>query len=167
MNVRWLLLITIITVAVSAPCRAAESLLPQVNGKAIPQSRFDNMLRSATAGGSPDTPELRNAITEELVAREVLAQEAMKRGLDKLPEFAAALEEQRSALLVQAFLLDHLRRNPVSDDAVRKEYDRLVAANPTQQHAKFEEVAAQVRLSLEQQAVQQAVGTLRKQTKVQ
>ncbi len=154
-------------VSIAAPCQAAESRLPQVNGKAIPQSRFDDMLTSALASGSTDTPELRNAISEELVAREMIAQEALKRGLDKLPEFAVAMEDQRSALLVQMFVRDHLRRNPVSDDAVRKEYDRIVAANPTQTIPKFEEVAAQVRISLEQQAVQQAAAALRKQTKVQ
>ena len=77
------------------------------------------------------------------------------------------MEDQRSALLVQMFVRDHLRRNPVSDDAVRKEYNRIVAANPTQTIPKFEEVAGQLRLALEQQAVQQAAGALRKQTKVQ
>lgn len=167
MNISRLMLFTAVMLSVAGPCQAAESRLPQVNGKAIPQSRFDDMLTSALTSGTPDTPELRTAITEELVAREMIAQEAVRRGLEKLPEFAAALEDQRSALLVQMFVRDHLRRNPVTDEAVRKEYDRLVAANPTQTIPKFEEVAGKVRLSLEQQAVQQAAAALRKQTKVQ
>ena len=167
MKVRALVLSTAMMMSVAGTCVGADGRLPQVNGKPIPQTRFDNMLSAARASGTPDSAELRGAITEELVAREVLAQEAMNRGLHKSPEFAAALEDQRSALLVQMFVRDHLRRNPVSDDAVRKEYDRLVAANPKETPPKFEEVAGQVRASLEQRAVQEAAGALRKQAKVQ
>ncbi|MGZ5084931.1 MAG: peptidylprolyl isomerase, partial [Usitatibacter sp.] len=59
-----------------------------VNGVTIPQSRIDAMNRELSAQGQPDTPERKQAVTEELVNREVIAQAAQKRGLDKNPDIA-------------------------------------------------------------------------------
>ena len=53
-------------------------------GKALyPQAQFDFMLKERLAQGAPDTPELRNAIREELNTRELLMREAKKANLDK------------------------------------------------------------------------------------
>jgi peptidyl-prolyl cis-trans isomerase C len=60
---------------------------------------------------------VRRNVREELIMREVVQQEALRRELDKLPEFAGALEELRNNLLIQAFMREHLRRNPAPDAA--------------------------------------------------
>jgi peptidyl-prolyl cis-trans isomerase C len=144
--------------------------LATVNGTVIPQSRFDRAVASLTQRGVQDTPQARESIREELIAREVVQQEAVRLGLDKLPEFAAALEEQRRNLLIQAFMQDHLRRNPVPDAAVKAEYDRLAAAAAEKAEKKiltFEQAAPQLRAALEQQSVRQAAAELRKQATIQ
>ena len=147
-----------------------DAALATVNGTVIPQSRFDRAVASLTQRGVQDTPQARESIREELIAREVVQQEAVRLGLDQLPEFAAALEEQRRNLLVQAFMQDHLRRNPVPDAAVKAEYDRLAAAAAGQGDKKiltFEQAAPKLRAALEQQAVRQAAAELRKQATIQ
>jgi peptidyl-prolyl cis-trans isomerase C len=63
-----------------------------VNGVTIPQSRIDAMNRELTSQGQPDSPERHQAVKEELVNREVLAQAAAKRGLDRSPDIAAQME---------------------------------------------------------------------------
>ena len=45
-----------------------------VNGVVIPQSRIDAMNRELTTQGQPDTAERHQAVKEELVNREVIAQ---------------------------------------------------------------------------------------------
>src|SRR5437868_12350601 len=60
-----------------------------VNGVTIPQSRIDAMNKELNSQGQPDNPERANAVKEELVNREVLAQAAVKRGLDKNPDVQA------------------------------------------------------------------------------
>ncbi|HYC45578.1 MAG TPA: hypothetical protein VED01_08820 [Burkholderiales bacterium] len=148
----------------------ADAPLATVNGTVIPQSSFDRAVAALTRRGVQDTPQVREQIREELILRQIVQQEALRRELDKLPEFAAALEEQRRNLLVQAFAQDHLKRNPVPDTAVKAEYDRLAASAANQADKKiltFEQAAPKLRAALEQQSVRQAAAELRKQATIE
>jgi len=109
----------------AAAAHAQGDPLAKVNGVTIPQSRADILLKEMAAQGRPDTPEMRDAIKQELINREIVAQEAVKRGLHKRPEVATQIDLQRQAVLVNAYLQDYLKSNPVSDDAVKKEYERV------------------------------------------
>src|SRR5262245_37093884 len=62
---------------------AAASPVATVNGKAIMQSQLDMLVRERVAQGQQDSPELRNFLKQELINREVILQESLKRGLDK------------------------------------------------------------------------------------
>jgi peptidyl-prolyl cis-trans isomerase C len=66
---------------ISAPVFAAEKgkAFATVNGQAIPQSVYDAFVAEQKAQGTPDPPELKNAVKEELIRREILAQEATSR----------------------------------------------------------------------------------------
>lgn len=97
----------------------------KVNGKEIPQSRIDAGVKSRIAQGQPDTPELRNNVRDALINQEVIAQEAIKKGLNKKPDVAAAIEINRQDILVNAYVQDYLQKNPVNDDTLKKEYDRI------------------------------------------
>src|SRR3990170_2689172 len=96
----------------------------KVNGVTIPQSRVDLLLKNNAAQGQPDTPELRNRIREELITREVISQEALKKGLDRNPEITTQLEIQKQIFLVNAYLQDYFKTNPVGEDTLKKEYER-------------------------------------------
>jgi peptidyl-prolyl cis-trans isomerase C len=63
-------------------------------------------------------------VREELVTREMLAQEAQKKGFDKRTE--VQLSQQQ--VLISAYLNDYARSHPASDDAVKKQYDAFRAA---------------------------------------
>jgi peptidyl-prolyl cis-trans isomerase C len=62
-----------------------------------------------------------------MINRELMVQEGAKRGLDKNPETAARLSFSRQDVLSNAYVQDVLRANPVTDDAVKKEYERIKA----------------------------------------
>jgi peptidyl-prolyl cis-trans isomerase C len=94
-----------------------------VNGVAIPQSRIDAMNRELTAQGQPDTPERHNAVKEELVNREVLAQAAARRGLDKNPDIAAQMQMASQAVLVRALFESEVKANPITDAQLQREYE--------------------------------------------
>jgi peptidyl-prolyl cis-trans isomerase C len=95
----------------------------KVNGVAIPQSRVDAMVKNASAQGQPDSPELRNRVRDELITREVLMQEAAKKGIDKNPDAVMQIEFQRQTLLINMFMQDYFRSNPINDETMRKEYE--------------------------------------------
>jgi len=109
----------------AAAAHAQGDPLAKVNGVTIPQSRADILLKEMAAQGRPDTPEMRDAIKQELVNREIVAQEAVKKGLHKRPEVATQIDLQRQAVLINAYLQDYLKAHPVSDDDLRKEYERV------------------------------------------
>jgi peptidyl-prolyl cis-trans isomerase C len=104
---------------------ATGSVLATVNGKAIPKSRADAMLAAQVAQGQADTEDLRKAIREELIRREVLAQEAQKKGLDKKPDIVGQMDLARQGVLLNAYMGEYVRTHPVSDEALKKEYETI------------------------------------------
>ena len=90
-----------------------------------PQAYFDFMLKQRTSQGQPDTPELRNAVRDELNTRELLVREAKKQGLDKTLKTEMDLTAQ--TVLVRAYMADYLKAHPVPDDVLHKEYDSIKA----------------------------------------
>ena len=72
-------------IAVSAAPAFAQNLAV-VNGKPIPTSRVEEAVKQMVAAGQgQDSPQLRAAIKDEMIAREVLMREAIKQGYDKKP----------------------------------------------------------------------------------
>lgn len=103
----------------AAPKAAAE-------GKALyPQALFDMMLKERTSQGQPDSPELRNAIREELNTRELLSREAKKKGLDKQADVKTQMDLSSQTVLVRAYVADWIKANPIPDAEIRKEYDAI------------------------------------------
>jgi peptidyl-prolyl cis-trans isomerase C len=100
-----------------------------VNGKPIPSKRVDEFVEALKAQGRPDSPELRSAVREELITREIFAQEAEKIGLGRQPEVQRQLEQARQQILIQALMREHMRKNPVREEAVKAEYERLKASS--------------------------------------
>jgi peptidyl-prolyl cis-trans isomerase C len=117
--------VLVVGVTLAAAAYAQGDPLAKVNGVTIPQSRADVLMKEMAAQGRPDTPEMRDAIKQELINREIVAQEAVKKGLHKRPEVATQIDLQRQAVLINAYLQDYLKSHPISDDDVRKEYERV------------------------------------------
>jgi len=105
-----------------------------VNGVTIPQSRFEAMEKELEAQGHPASPEREQAIKEELVSREVLAQAARKRGLDKDPQVQAQMDMARQAVLVRALLDSEMKAHPVSDADLEKQYEQFKASMGTNEY---------------------------------
>lgn len=105
-----------------------------VNGVAIPQNRIDAMSKELTAQGQPESPERLAAIKDELVNREVLAQAAAKRGLDKNPDVAAQMEMARQAVLVRALFENEMKANPITEADLQKQYEAFKAQMGTNEY---------------------------------
>ena len=117
---------TLLLAAVAALfAQAALAQVAKVNGVNIPQARVDALLGEVTAQGRPDSPELREAIKKRLIESELISQEAVKLGLNKRSEVAAQIDLSRQQALVGAYFNDIARRNPVSEDAMKKAHERF------------------------------------------
>ena len=112
---------------ISAPAMAAGKAFVTVNGVAIPQNLADTFIAEQKAQGAPDSPELKNAVREELIRRELLIQEAKKAGIDKRADVSAQADAARQAIFIRAFVQDYLKKNPISDEQLKAEYDKIKA----------------------------------------
>lgn len=125
MRFSQIILVSFLGLAAMSAYSQSGGVMAKVNGVAIPQARLDLMVKANVAQGQPDGPEMRKALRENLIAEEILAQEAIKKRLDLDPEVISQLEIARQAVLVRAFQADYIKNNIVSEDTLRKEYEML------------------------------------------
>ena len=99
-----------------------------VNGKAIPMSRVDAVVKQVEAQGQQKkSPELVEMIKKDLIAREVMMQEAVKQGYDKNDAVKQQLEAARQNIVVSAMMREYAGKNKVTDADIKAEYDRYKA----------------------------------------
>ncbi len=112
----------------AAPAKAAPAKAAAASGKEIyPKPYFDLLLKERLAQGQPDSPEMRNALKEELNTRELIVREAKKKGLDKDTDVKTQMDLTAQTVLVRAYVADWVKAHPVSDEALHKEYDAIKA----------------------------------------
>jgi len=105
---------------------AADKPSALVNGVSIPQSRIDMRVKVATTqGGQTDSPDLRKAIRDDLINLEIISQAAVKSGLDKQAETAQQIELAKQSVLAGAFVQDYTKSHPISQDALKQDYDAM------------------------------------------
>jgi peptidyl-prolyl cis-trans isomerase C len=107
---------------------SADAPLAVVNGVSIPARLMARNIEANVAQGQKDTPELRAALRQEFIARELMVQEAQKRGLDKLPATQDALQGLRQNLMIELLLNDEFTKNPVTEAELKADYERQVKA---------------------------------------
>src|SRR5688572_18914308 len=105
-----------------------------VNGVTIPQSRIDAMNKELNAQGQPDNAERQQAVRDELVNREILAQAAAKRGLDKNADIQAQMDMARQAVLVRALFENEVKTNPITDADLQKQYEQFKGSMGTNEY---------------------------------
>lgn len=119
------LLLVLIAMA-AAPAFAQNAAT--VNGKPIAAAKVDQIVKQVVAQGKQtDSPQLREAIKKDLIAREVMIQEADKQGFGTRAEVKQALENARQSIVINAMLADYVRKNPVKDAEAKAEYDKYKA----------------------------------------
>ena len=135
--------------AKAAPAKPAArgGNIATVNGVAVPQARADIIMQQQQQRGAPDNEQMRAAVREELINREVIAQEAQRVGMANNAEVKAQLDIVRQEVIVGAYLRDYARKNPVTEAEIQKEYDRAKA-----QHGDKEYKARHILVETEDQA---------------
>lgn len=117
----------LVLVAMAAAPAFAQNVAT-VNGKPIPAAKVEQIVKQVVAQGKQtDSPQLREAIKKDLIAREVMIQEADKQGFGTRAEVKQALENARQSIVINAMLADYVRKNPVKDTDAKAEYDKYKA----------------------------------------
>ncbi|MEO5771647.1 MAG: peptidylprolyl isomerase [Burkholderiaceae bacterium] len=120
--------LAVLAIALATVGAASAQNVAIVNGKAVPKARLDLLMQQATRGGQqPVTPELEARARDEVVLREVFAQEAEKRGVTASVEYRNQMELARQTILIRELFADYQKKNPVGDAEAKTEYDKFKA----------------------------------------
>ena len=118
----------------SAPADASPPVAT-VNGQPISRDLYEFYVKSVTGKTSADLPaDIRGKLLDNLVHGEVIAQQAVKEGLDKSGDTGYILELSRLNVLGQAVGDHYLKDKTPTDAELRAEYDAYVAASPKNEY---------------------------------
>lgn len=116
-----------LSLALLAPLAHAQNIAI-VNGKPVPKARAEALLTQITRSGQQErTPELEQQARDEAVLREILTQEAERRGLVQGAGYKEQMEVARQSILIRELFADFQKTNPVSDAEIQAEYDKAKA----------------------------------------
>ena len=105
-----------------------DKVIATVNGEKIMQSDYQNylQLRQQQVGPIPDKDKEKKVVMDEMIEKTLLAQHAVSSKLDKDPEVSSLMKRVREEILVQAVKRKQLRDNPITDDDVKKRFEKEV-----------------------------------------
>ena len=125
-------------IAIAATLGASGAVFAQnlaiVNGVAVPKERVEALAQQVARSGRPVTPEMQGQLRDEIIAREIFAQEARKQGLDATDDYKNQIELTKQSILIRELFTEFQKKNPVSDADVKAEYDRFAAANSSKEY---------------------------------
>jgi peptidyl-prolyl cis-trans isomerase C len=119
--------LTAVALAATLTVPAWAQNLAIVNGKPVPSSRMEGLAAQVERSGRPVDDALKAQIKEELIAREIYAQEAEKKGIKASKAYRQQVELAMQTLLIRELFSDFQQKNPVTDAEVKAEYDRFKA----------------------------------------
>jgi len=117
-----------------------------VNGAPITRNFYDFYIKGVTGGKSPAdiTPDQRNLALDNLIRAQVVAEQAIKDGVDKNGDAAYMLQLARLNVLEQAMQERYLKDRQPTEQELRAEYETQLAAMPkTEYHARHILVATE------------------------
>ncbi len=93
-----------------------------VNGKSIPKAQLDKLVQKS---GQADNPQVRDQAREMLVTRELILQEADKRGLSQSDSVKEQIEQSRMGILVAAVFQDYVEKEGVTEAELKAAYESV------------------------------------------
>jgi peptidyl-prolyl cis-trans isomerase C len=120
---------TLIAAALVAAAFGAQAQnIAIVNGKPVPKARLDTIMGQVVKSGQPRTPEVEKQVRDEVVHREILMQEAERRGIPASADYKAQIELARQAIMIRELQAAFAKTNAVSDADAQAEYSKVKAA---------------------------------------
>lgn len=96
-----------------------------VNGVPIPQARMDFVMKMQQAQGQKDSEDMRKQLREALITREIVTQEAVKKGLDKSVDYQTQMDLAKQQVLVNSFIEDYLKSHEPTEAELKAEYEAV------------------------------------------
>jgi len=119
--------------ALAIPFAAMAQNVATVNGKPVPMARVDALIKTATHGQEA-TPEMKAQAKDQVVIREIFAQEAEKQGISSSADYKTQLELVRQTVLINTLFQNFIKAHPISDADAQAEYNKIKAEQSGQEY---------------------------------
>ncbi len=123
----WALTACALVLCSASWAQTTSTPLATVNGKAIDSKTFEQIIKNNVANGLQDNEQLRSAVKEELIVRQVMVQEFSKLGLDKNPDAISGLSYVKENFLIDFLLRHHEQKHPITEEMIKVEYERQLS----------------------------------------
>ena len=117
---RHLISFSLAVLLIPAPAFAQNAAI--VNGKSIPKAQLDKLVQKS---GQGDNPQVRDQAREMLVTKELILQEADKRGVIQKESVREQLEQSRVGILVAAVFEDYIEKEGVTEAELKAAYESV------------------------------------------
>ena len=111
------------------PMAALAQNVAIVNGKPVPKSRVDALIKQVQAQAAAQNqqlpPDLEQRVRDKVVMDEIFTQEAEKRGMGSTADYRAQMDLLRQSILIRELFTDYQKKNPVTDAEIQAEYDKF------------------------------------------
>lgn len=119
--------------ALALPFAVMAQNVATVNGKPVPMARVDALIKTA-ARGQEATPEMKAQAKDQVVIREIFAQEAEKQGIANSAEYKTQLDLVRQTVLINTLFQNFIKAHPISDADAQAEYNKIKAEQSGQEY---------------------------------
>lgn len=129
-------ILLIAALSISFPAMANN--IATVNGHPITAEEFNYTLKSLRIENASE--EQRKAVLNEIINRDLLAQEASKQGVEKTEEVKINLKNARKEILISALLKSWGEKNTISNKEIQTAYDDTIKNAPTKKEYKIRHI---------------------------
>ena len=129
--------VLVTAVALLAPAFAWSQTIATVNGRAVTKASVDQLIAAVVPAGETITPAIEKRAQTEAVTREILLQEAHRKGLENDPAFKTDMQQLHDAALIRSLMRDYQQQHPVTEAELAAGYeDFKKAVEGTQYHVR-------------------------------
>ncbi|MGI9338304.1 MAG: peptidylprolyl isomerase [Gammaproteobacteria bacterium] len=105
----------------------------RVNDESISNNDFEQFAKSKRES-QPEQNFTDKAIADEIIATEILRQEAINAGIPNRPEIIEQIKRQESNILINTLMTEKFADLKFTDDELKAEYERLISLNDTSEY---------------------------------
>ncbi len=105
----------------------------RVNDVIISNNDYDEFAK-AKRDSQPEANLTDKAITDEMIATEILRQEAINAGISNRPDIIEQIKRQESNILINTLMTEKFADLKFTDEELKAEYDRLIGLNDSSEY---------------------------------
>lgn len=156
------MLVPVLCACGGSPGKRQDTVLAVVNGETITSAEFEREAKALPPYMRPilETPGGRRQFLESLITRNLLLQEALRRGIDRNPEVVRRLGQARRSIVLEALLREVGEKAPgLSEEMLKRRYEENAENYEVGEQARVRQIQYKDRAPAEAAAREAKKGT--------